>query len=215
MTYLFMITAINAGAGLLSISPFLVLIEVLARRQIPLLPLPHLIGSGLFCLSLSTILSVTGIPAVYDIHIHTNVNLIPFAYITANLPQYVENILLFLPIGALLPLLYRSFQKLSRCILYSFFFSLAIELAQLLCFRATDIDDLLMNTLGAAAGFGIFALLKKLYPPVAHAFSLSEEQTEKLPALFELEACILTVAAWAAALLLAPAIRNVILTIFL
>lgn len=210
-----MITAINAGAGLLSISPFLILIEVLARRQIPLLPLPHLIGSGLFCLSLSTILSVTGIPAVYDIHIHANVNLVPFANIAADASRYVENILLFLPIGALLPLVYRGFQRLSRCVLYGFFFSLAIELAQLLCFRATDIDDLLMNTLGAATGFGIFALLKKLYPPVAHAFSLSEEQTEKLPALFELEACILTVAAWAAALLLAPAIRNIILTIFL
>lgn len=215
MTYMFMIAAVNAGAGLLSISPFLILIEVLARRQIPLLPLPHLIGSGLFGLSLSTILSVTGIPAVYDIHIYPNINLIPFTNIAADMPHYVESILLFLPVGTLLPLLYRSFQRLSRCVLYGFFFSLAIELAQLLCFRVTDIDDLLMNTLGAAIGFGIFFLFKKLYPPVTHAFSLSEEQIEKLPALFGLEACILTVAAWAAALLLAPAIRNIILTIFL
>lgn len=213
--YLFAVTAVGAGAGLLSISPFLILMEFMARKQIPLLPLRHTVGSGLFCLSLSAILSVTGIPAVYSMSFHANINLTPFACFPSNAMQYLENVLLFIPAGALLPLLYRSFQKLSRCALYGFFLSLAIELMQLFCFRATDIDDLMMNTLGAVVGFGIFALFKKLYPPVATDFSLSEGQQEKLPALFELEAYILTAAAWAAALLFAPAIREIIWTIFL
>lgn len=213
--YLFLTTAVSAGAGLLSISPFLILIEIIARKQIPLLPLRHTIGSGLFCLSLAAILSVTGIPAVYDMRFNANINLVPFTDFLSGASQYVENILLFLPVGVFLPLLYRRFQKLSRCALYGFFLSLGIELMQLFCFRTTDIDDLLMNTLGTVIGFGIFALFQKLYPPAAADFSLSDKETEKLPALFELEAFILTAAAWAAALFFASAIKEIMWTILL
>lgn len=211
--YIFTTTAVGAGAGLLSISPFLILLEIMARKQIPQLPLRHMLGSGLFCLTLSVILSVAGIPAVYSMRLHADVSLIPFADIT-DAAQPLKSFLLFLPIGALLPLLYRDRQKLSSCVRYGFLFSLAIELLQLFSVHATDITDLLMNTLGTAAGYGIFALFRKLYPPAAAEFSLSEQQTEKLPALFRLEACILTAAAWAAALLFAPAIRKIIWTIF-
>lgn len=215
MMYIFATAAVGAGAGLLSISPFLILLEIIVRKQIPLLPLRHTIGSGVFCLTLSAILSVTGIPAVYSMRFNANINLTPLTCFPSNASQYVENALLFIPIGVLLPLLYQRFQKLLPCALYGFFLSLAIELMQLFCFRATDIDDLLMNTLGAVVGFGIFVLFKKLYPPVAADFCLSDGETEKLPALFRLEAFILTAAAWGAALFFAPVIREIIWAIFL
>lgn len=213
--FFFISILIDAGAGFLSVLPFLILLEVLARKQIPFLPLKHLIGCGIFCCILSAILSITGVPAVYEMRFHADMNLLPFADLASNTMQYIENILLFLPVGALLPLLFKKFQKLSCCALYGFLFSLAIELIQLLGFRATDIDDLLMNTLGTMAGFAIFSLLQTLYPPVAGALSIAEEKAEKLPALLELEAHFLTAAAWAGALLITPVIKNIIWTLVL
>lgn len=213
--YLFVTTAVGAGAGLLSISPFLILLEIMARKQIPQLPLRHMLGSGLFCLTLSAILSVSGIPAVYSMKLHAGLSLIPFADIVQNAERLLKGFLLFLPIGALLPFLYRHYQRLSCCVRYGFLFSLAIEALQLFTVHAADITDLLTNTFGTAAGYGIFALFRKLYPPSAADFSLSDAQIQKLPALFRLEAQILTAAAWAAALLFAPAIREIIRAIFL
>lgn len=37
--------------------------------------------------------------------------------------------------------------------------SLSIEIMQLFTFRATDIDDLIMNTMGAFAGYGISKMI--------------------------------------------------------
>lgn len=213
--FFFMTFAVSAGAGALSISPFLILMEILARKQIPMVPLRHLLGSGLFGLSLSAILAVADVPALYEMNFNASLNLVPFAGLWENAPQYLHSLLLFLPVGLLLPLLYRKFQRLSRCIVYSCLLSLTIELLHLFNFNVTDINNLLMNVLGAAVGYGIFSLFKRLYPPVAEEFSLSPEQTENLHSLFGLEVSILTAAAWMAALFLIPAFKSVIWTIFL
>ena len=45
--------------------------------------------------------------------------------------------------------------------LSGFFLSLSIEFAQLATNRISDIDDLLMNTLGALSGYGLWVLLGK------------------------------------------------------
>ena len=42
--------------------------------------------------------------------------------------------------------------------------SVFIELTQLLLPPGTDIDDVWLNTLGAAAGYGIFALVRWIFP---------------------------------------------------
>lgn len=38
-------------------------------------------------------------------------------------------------------------------------FSLIIEISQLFNFRTTDINDLMMNTLGTAVGYGLYSML--------------------------------------------------------
>lgn len=171
-------------------------------------------GDGILCFFLSAVLSVTGIPGVFELALYLSVNLIPFADITTNTLQYIENMILFFPIGFLLPLLFPRFQKLRRCVLYGFLFSLAVEIMQLFSFRATDIDDLMMNTLGTAAGYGIFSLLRKLYPPAAKAFTLPKQCLEEHASL-KWEAGLLTAAAWIGALLLTPLVKNMIWEIFL
>ena len=72
---------------------------------------------------------------------------------------YALNVVLFLPFGLLLPLLWPALDRLGRVAAGGFAFSLLIELSQLLNNRRTDVDDLLMNTLGAALGLLLYRAL--------------------------------------------------------
>jgi glycopeptide antibiotics resistance protein len=76
------------------------------------------------------------------------------------------NVVLFLPLGILLPLLFPGFRSLGRVALLAAFLSLSIETIQFFSafignFRAVDIDDVLLNTLGACVGFVIYRLGSK------------------------------------------------------
>jgi glycopeptide antibiotics resistance protein len=75
------------------------------------------------------------------------------------------NVALFMPLGILLPLVDTRFRSLKRVLLLALFLSLMIETLQFaLRFvgnpRAVDIDDVLLNTLGACLGFLIYRGLK-------------------------------------------------------
>lgn len=74
------------------------------------------------------------------------------------------NIFAFSPLGFLLPLLFKKFYRLKSIFLTSFAISLFIEIIQLVFYLgSTDIDDLILNTLGSLLGFGALCLLKKTY----------------------------------------------------
>jgi glycopeptide antibiotics resistance protein len=73
------------------------------------------------------------------------------------------NIALFLPLGIMLPLLFNRFRSLKRVILLAAFLSLSIETIQFFSaffgnFRSVDIDDVLLNTLGAWVGYATWWL---------------------------------------------------------
>lgn len=112
--------------------------------------------SCLFVLYLCKMFDVVGIPAAQYIRWEPNISLIPFSDETHRLGvQRVLNAVMFAPFGFLLPVLWRGCRKWGVTTLAGFLLSLTIEILQMFCFRATDVDDLLMNTLGA--GFGFFA----------------------------------------------------------
>ena len=112
--------------------------------------------SGLFVLYLCEMFDVVGIPAIQYIRWEPNISLIPFSDETGWLGvQRVLNAVMFAPFGFLLPVLWCKCRKWKVTVLAGFLLSLTIEVLQMFCFRATDVDDLLMNTLGA--GFGYFA----------------------------------------------------------
>ena len=111
---------------------------------------------SLFILYLCKMFDVVGIPAVQYIRWDPNISLIPFSDGTGWLMvQRVLNAVMFTPFGFLLPVLWHKCRKWKVTVLAGFLLSLTIEVLQMFCFRATDVDDLLMNTLGA--GFGYFA----------------------------------------------------------
>lgn len=124
----------------------------------------HLFWVGTFLLYLYLMFSVVGMVSVWDIDFYWQVyeqlirwyevSLIPFQ--EADPLGLVLNGIMFMPLGFLLPLIWPQMRNLKGVLLTGFCCSLVIELTQLFCPRITDIDDLLMNTLGAVVGYGIW-----------------------------------------------------------
>lgn len=94
----------------------------------------------------------------------SHVNLIPFSQHPVSMFGYCLNILLFVPLGFLAPLIFRDCRPLQNTLGLGFGFSLLVEASQILSFRATDVDDLIMNTLGALAGWGLYRLTCRFLP---------------------------------------------------
>ena len=117
----------------------------------------------LFSCYLSVVYVLVGLPNVTYIRPEVNLNLIPLLGIIGDWKNSILNVLLFVPLGIMLPILWNRFRTGTRTVLFGFGISLAIELLQMLTFRATDVNDLITNTLGAYLGFlcTVFLLRKK------------------------------------------------------
>ena len=93
----------------------------------------------------------------------TRFNLVPFNSTSGGIITHVANIIMFMPLGFLLPFIWRQFKSSWKVVCTGLLFSLAIELSQLLNMRATDMGDLIMNTIGAFCGWLLFYLFEKLF----------------------------------------------------
>jgi glycopeptide antibiotics resistance protein len=88
--------------------------------------------------------------------------------------QIIGNFIMLLPLGIYLPVLYRRMKHFIPVVMVCFFISLTIELLQLVTsFRSADVDDILLNTLGACFGFVLYKLLYEIIKPTASPNSLS------------------------------------------
>jgi len=95
------------------------------------------------------------------------VNFKPFIYLfdypTAKeaLLNLIGNTAMFLPLGIVWPVVFKKLNTHWKVIAAGVGVSLTIEVLQLPFFdRATDIDDLILNTLGFLMGYGIYLLVK-------------------------------------------------------
>ena len=107
------------------------------------------------------------------------INLVPFVNITdyeakrEALINIIGNTAMFIPTGVILPIIYKRLDRFWKVVLAGASISLCIEVMQLLFPNSvTDIDDLILNTLGVAVGYGIYSLtrivLRKLKGGSAH-----------------------------------------------
>ncbi len=103
----------------------------------------------------------------------------------------VFNVIMFMPLGFLLPLLGKPFQRAVPVLMVSFLLSFGVETAQLLTARGIfDLDDLLHNTLGGLAGFSLLdavltsAKQKKLSIELAYRQQKMRNRTVR-PALYD------------------------------
>ena len=151
--------------------------------------------SGLFVLYLCEMFDVVGIPAAQYIRWEPNISLIPFSDETHWLGvQRVLNAVMFAPFGFLLPVLWRGCRKWSVTTLAGFLLSLTIEILQMFCFRATDVDDLLMNTLGALLGYflaWLFFHKKWAREPAPGTFKVSDSLSLTVSVLIPLLTIVL------------------------
>ena len=109
---------------------------------------------ALLTLYLNAMYIVIGVPGIQYIHWDPTLNLIPFQDFSAsNITGMVLNAIMFAPLGFLLPAYFERYRRWGRTLAAGFLTSVAVELIQLFTFRATDVDDLIMNTLGTLAGF--------------------------------------------------------------
>ena len=135
------------------------------------------LGITLFFMFLTGLLSQTILPEVSvqgdGIQLtngdHQAINLEPFRVLTETynaikyldlwqpfLINFVGNIVMFIPIGILLPLLWKKFDRAWRTIAIGFLISLLIEILQLPQMRSSDVDDLWLNTLGVSIGYILY-----------------------------------------------------------
>lgn len=92
------------------------------------------------------------------------VHILRFATRRDMLVNLLGNVFLFLPSGIVYPLLYPRLRRWWKTLGAGALLSLCLELCQLPFFeRATDVDDLLLNTLGCALGYGLWALARTIW----------------------------------------------------
>lgn len=99
------------------------------------------------------------------------INIVPLVYLFDydNLRDMVWNIIgnaaMFIPSGIVLPIIYRKLNSFWKVIMAGAFISLCTEILQLpFPSRASDIDDLILNTLGVAIGYIIYVAIRRRRP---------------------------------------------------
>ena len=118
---------------------------------------------------------VAGVP--YWEQIRAHLNLVPFrtlklfsGLLDSVHPEYVRaavinlggNILMFIPLGFFLPRVLSRITSLPRVLLITAMLITAVEILQLFTLVGScDIDDLILNVIGSAVGFGIHNYTKK------------------------------------------------------
>lgn len=140
------------------------------RRKAHWPALRHLAVYALVCF---TVLVIDATLLIGGVHFMPNdyfLNLMPFEWIRHPYEmgmermarQLVLNVLMFVPFGVLLPVVFqrlRSFWKTALCALV---ITVCVETLQYFTGRSADIDDVIMNVLGGMAGYAGFFFLNRL-----------------------------------------------------
>ena len=125
------------------------------------------LAHSLMYFNLLVIIYLTFSPLILDFDriFDFRINPVPFVYLTdydnstSMIMNVFGNILMFVPTGILLPVLYKRLNSFAKVAGTGFLISLAIEILQLpFASRTSDVDDLIMNTLGAATGYVIYMI---------------------------------------------------------
>ena len=161
----------------------------------------HYLWTFIMMIYVYLVFSVTGIGSIWEMiskggliaTLHqANISLIPF--LSDGIFTYVMNVIMFMPLGFLLPYIWKNFRNPIKVALIGLVFSICIEFAQLPTNRLVDIDDLMMNVLGAIFGFVVWKLIGRYF------FNRKEEK--RTVSLGNLEPVIYILLAWACNFLL-------------
>ena len=159
----FTVLCVNTFAAYIGVIPFMIILQIIFKKH--KLPKRHQFGLYLYALPICSILMSTDTPSLYQLNFDPQFNFIPFYGVMDNLNHYMQSFFLFMPLGLLLPTLWKQFQPPKKVFLYMLLFSFLIEISQVFCFAntaVTDITDIIMNLLGSAVGYCVFLLIKNM-----------------------------------------------------
>ena len=72
------------------------------------------------------------------------------------------NVVMFIPLGFFVPCVFSKFSRFGYCMLFSAICITAVELIQLFTLLGScDIDDLILNMIGSAVGYGMYFIVKR------------------------------------------------------
>ena len=161
LTYRLYSMAIETLAAAVFIIPFFILLQGCYVHK-----WKRTVYYVVFTLYLSVVYAETGLPTIQSFHVSPNINLIPYKSIRGEATESILNVLLFVPLGFLPPLVWTPFQKLANTILFGVGTSLAIEILQLFTFRASDINDIVANGTGTIIGYFFAAVCLRAFPNI-------------------------------------------------
>lgn len=111
--------------------------------------------------------------AISRVRTGEGVNMVPFRTVSGCIRHFdadvflvniVGNIVMFIPWGFGLVLLWRKNRRPAAILAFSLGLTLSIETCQLFIGRSVDVDDLILNFLGSCLGAGLYFLLKRGWP---------------------------------------------------
>ncbi|WBW50157.1 VanZ family protein [Peptoniphilus equinus] len=94
---------------------------------------------------------------------HTIRTFMAYGDIEFALINILGNVLITIPLGILLPMVYPYFKKFHRFFITLCLGVIAIELIQLIIGRTLDVDDVILNTLGGLLGYIAYQLTPRQF----------------------------------------------------
>lgn len=166
--------------------------EIIAA-SIVLIPLMLVLGKTLihnagrticytvFALYLAAVYVMTGLPSAFYIRLDLSCDFVPFVGMASNIEANLLNVLLFVPLGLMLPILASKYRSLKRTVLFGLAMTTLIEFLQIFTYRATDINDIITNVCGTMIGYFIAKWLLAACPQLARiASGASGERNREL-----------------------------------
>ena len=139
--------------------------RLLARKKSTL---THYVWTYTMMLYIWLVFSVTGIGSIWDVIAkggwaatvqQANISWVPFQ--SEGIFTYCMNVIMLMPLGFLLPYIWKNFRNPFKVAFTGFLLSVFIEFAQVPTNRLVDVDDVMMNTLGTMLGYLVWKTVGK------------------------------------------------------
>ncbi len=147
---------VDIGASMIFIIPIFAVCHQFVFRKAK-----HTALYSIFAFYLIAVMSLVGLPSVNYMRIDFSINIIPFIDMISDMTNALLNVLLFVPMGFFLPVLWAKCRHFRNTLILCLCITGVIEVLQILTFRTTDINDIITNAVGGVIGFGIARRITK------------------------------------------------------
>lgn len=151
---------IRSMSGYIFLIPVIIIYIFYLRKTERQPTISHIIALFIFCYYIIGVLTMTGIGKLYPFS--PRLVLVPSKDLIKLTIDTILNVVLFIPLGFFLPLLYKEYKNVGKVVIGGLLLSLSIELLQMFGRGATDVNDLITNIIGTILGYVIYKLFYKL-----------------------------------------------------